>query len=1402
MGIGFKSVFGRFREVRVSGWGWTFRYEISQYVGKEYGDVQTDLLGAVIPIWDNEIEIPEIGFTTRFEMSLGVGEKVNLQNDLTHLVPENDRTLLAILADSGLKNLKLDDREWKLNVLEKSDGGLQATAFSKNENLRWQIFPVQFEPSSKAIAHFLKHRGIRPSLQEREQVYAEAAKPRRVLGILPLGNHNIPATPNRGKVYATLPTEVTIPFGIHIHADWLLDISRSGFREIEDNAWQRGIVDKIADILTIFLVWVGRTFSDAAAIGQAFKVLALPSRERDTFEALFAKDEWLSRLRTQLEDAAVLPVWSADALAFKKPGDVIVPPKPLATAFSESPALRPSILLKGPVLRRTLLGSNAFSLLHQAGLFAEMAPEQLERTWQDGLEHWWENIPDEQKVRRDLLFRIWAAVAELASQDVWRDVNLPCIRTSTEQWLPVCKAMFCQESFPVKDNPGGDQTLQFIQPFIPYKILLPSPWVNALEKGTGYLSSAWAWIQGHAQRVTLKEIFSDAINDLMKSSNPDWSVLVSLGHWAKNGNRSDLLTCILVDSENGPKGVPAKDALLADPYVEHGQDRRLLFPATPAIAAAYLEQDISGASPHEWRTFLEKAGPEKAGPLGALKVFPVKCHASRWDRKQVAKFLGLALHEEEGSNSNGYSLLDFKIAPDLPGPEAPEELRRALATWLYDSFRVLRDKGRRKAQWSYRGQHYKVGKQPSLWVRRLSEIAWVPCNDGALRCPEDVLPRDDPAREDAPVAKLSPEMVSVLEEEGVQFGEAIPAATSFRRLLKFGSQLDAKALAQLLCECREQIATDEDRYHFEKAVQELKVPLNDNTRIPCARIVQRAGGRLRGTLGGWIVPLDDIDESLRMELQHPDFPYQFPDATTGSQALAYLREVWACAKLSPEGLATKVRDVLPAAYAYCLEDRVNSSSLSESWDVALPEAAVFAERNWIVLAETNNIYFDDIENRRFLPSNMQLQTVTSGHLGNSQSDQSRTVEALGLRRLSSDIKMKWRGEDKKLRIKSDWISRFNYIFEILQQVRGSDIGEADSKGMIPQLIHVCELVLNVSFGADFNERIPVHARLYNDVLTVAGYPVQFSADAAKELLSHFSFGQRADLAADLTGMLGAIDSPSDFSLAADKFRRAFAPDFQLPPESQNGVDDDEVPDSGYEQGKLPDAAETPLVEQKQTSMGESAPQASRSDVAEDEPDMQAVPSQGMSEEADTIMNNESIPGGSYTRDRALAEQNIYAKRLKNLLKGEITPIDNRDTNNVTKKIKNSDPSLGDEKYRQVAEQYEKEFGREPILGDPHQSGWDIRSVDPKTGDVRFIEVKGKGRPWTNDEVVELSRPQIKKAFEVSVEQADESWYLYVVEKIDQDRYRVLPIENPVRVAANWILSGESWRMVAKEPRVL
>ena len=103
------------------------------------------------------------------------------------------------------------------------------------------------------------------------------------------------------------------------------------------------------------------------------------------------------------------------------------------------------------------------------------------------------------------------------------------------------------------------------------------------------------------------------------------------------------------------------------------------------------------------------------------------------------------------------------------------------------------------------------------------------------------------------------------------------------------------------------------------------------------------------------------------------------------------------------------------------------------------------------------------------------------------------------------------------------------------------------------------------------------------------------------------------------------------------------------------------------------------------------------------------------------------------------------------------------------------------------------------MGDPHQVGWDLRSVDPDTGLERLIEVKGKGCKWIDDEVVELSRAQVRKAFETSdrVE-----WYLYVVERLDNENYQVLPILNPVATATKWMLSGQSWRMIAKEPRCI
>ena len=137
----------RFQEVRISGWGWKLRYEITQIVGKQYGDVQPDLLGAVVPIWDDAITAPEPGFTTRFEMRRRADEGADLESDLARFLPDGDRASLAILAMSGLKRLEIDGRVWKLRVSREPDGSFKATAHSESENQLWRIFSAQFQPS-------------------------------------------------------------------------------------------------------------------------------------------------------------------------------------------------------------------------------------------------------------------------------------------------------------------------------------------------------------------------------------------------------------------------------------------------------------------------------------------------------------------------------------------------------------------------------------------------------------------------------------------------------------------------------------------------------------------------------------------------------------------------------------------------------------------------------------------------------------------------------------------------------------------------------------------------------------------------------------------------------------------------------------------------------------------------------------------------------------------------------------------------------------------------------------------------------------------------------------------------------------------------------------------------------
>ena len=623
----------------------------------------------------------------------------------------------------------------------------------------------------------------------------------------------------------------------------------------------------------------------------------------------------------------------------------------------------------------------------------------------------------------------------------------------------------------------------------------------------------------------------------------------------------------------------------------------------------------------------------------------------------------------------------------------------------------------------------------------------------------------------------------------MSFGTEVPRATTLARLSAAGSRLEADDLARLLVECRE-FSSDDERLQLARILGTLTFPTAGGRRVPLDRIVQRLGGR-RGALGGWIVPLEQIGSVLRRELEHEDFPYNFPETTSGEQALAFLNDTWGRASSSPEGLANEVRDVLPVAYAYCLDDCQVDASLAQRWRNEVPKASVFAGGEWILLRDTGGVYFDDIDDRRFLPRKLPLPTATSGHLGNTLDTQKRTADALGLKCLSSSITIQWYGEKGTLPVPHRWIDSFDLLCRLLRSVRTSgdedNVDEEVDASAELYLAHVQELSIDVSTDGEPAERVPVNARLSANQLMIAGRPVEFSADAAKELLRHFSFRQRGDLAADLAGMLGAIDNSSDFYLAADKFRRAFAPHFNishLQPANESAIadtttsrrsDDDILQGPGAKALERRRRAE---VERKEIQVPEAMRTAEQT---------QEVGGERLQERNST-----------FTKGRALAASKYFANGLIGSLKGEIVP-NSGDVDPVARA--RATEGIGDEEYREAAMQYERKFGRAPTLGTPQQEGWDIRSEDIDAREIRLIEVKGKGSPWVDDEVVELSRAQVRKALGTADQtevtgRPREVWYLYVVEKVGGS-YKVLPVRNPAETTTKWMLCGGAWRALAE-----
>jgi hypothetical protein len=380
MGIGFKAVFRSFEYVQISSGPWRFGLTVKATRGEEFGDLQREWIGAVLPNWDSEIAPPSAGKTCRFVLSGRLPDLPSIFNDLEHVFGK-DFSLLALLAWRKIEEINWNGEQWLLAQSETSlDDGqgkrviLEALDASGKRLPRWILFSAAYQPSRVAIKRFLEHRQINPNPEEKENIYSEVSQPREVAIFCELGEYDVPIPIDHGSAFALLPTGITLPVGLHVQADWLLVISRRELMQIEGNEWQEEILQQIPRLLRYYLSWlVGEKRGSWSHWQQGYT--ALPSQARPDVEAdrWFERADFRDHLHKELETLPFVPASFGDegSPTFLAPRDARILPNPLIRAFDDSSAQQ-RLLFGDRVASTRLLGERATRFLRGLALIQEL----------------------------------------------------------------------------------------------------------------------------------------------------------------------------------------------------------------------------------------------------------------------------------------------------------------------------------------------------------------------------------------------------------------------------------------------------------------------------------------------------------------------------------------------------------------------------------------------------------------------------------------------------------------------------------------------------------------------------------------------------------------------------------------------------------------------------------------------------------------------------------------------------------------------------------------------------------------------------------------------------------------------------------------------------------------------
>ena len=706
MGVGFKSVFARFREASVSDIDWRFRFAVRVRRGNLESEVP-EWFDTLRPHWDDEVPAPNAGYTTAFILGRPADRQRPVADDLERLASTENRATLAVLARRGLTQVSVDDVVWDLSV---DDGIVTVRRSGSGARWRWKAFVSRYRPDDDAMRRFLEVR------QETDDQVDEGGRrvEREVVGLLPLDDNGLPQPADRGCVYATLPTQVRIPFGFHLQADWFVNVDRQHLREVTGDAWQEAIVGQVPEIVRQLWIWLSGE-SDAVR-KRGYRALCEPDDDGGLLAGPFRnlRDD----LARTLADQPIVPVHGPSPRRFCTPEQAAVLPEPFHADFGSS--WRPDLLFGPTVMDEHLLGERATDFAIWLEWGSEVKADDV--AWRGTLPNWWRALPEDE--RPDALFALWRGVAE----NEWH--HAPVVPTKVGGWASAHDTWWLNEEPPSRREPGGPAVAEALAAFLPSRgRQLQSGIRNRVNKQLH--DAGVRWLKGHHKEVRLADLIHQAADEGTELP------LVALLAWAlrRGSNRQDLVPAVL--TEEGPR--EPSDALVADPLVRGGRSRRCLF-KQPALVADYS----AIAAPQSVVAFLERLGVHGDGRLEKHTKW-----IGRYNPARVATLLSVDESQVAMANNDGFRVEDhgFPFAVDRVPP-------KALQDWLSLEHHALREKGRLSASSFFSYRRSTQGRAPAQWVRDLQRHDWLLCTDGERRRPAEVLLAADPDREDAPIADI------------------------------------------------------------------------------------------------------------------------------------------------------------------------------------------------------------------------------------------------------------------------------------------------------------------------------------------------------------------------------------------------------------------------------------------------------------------------------------------------------------------------------------------------------------------------------------------------------------------------------------------------------------------------